>query len=100
MLSGAQRIGLVVMLMMGAALGTLWGLRSVPPSDTAIIDAAAADYVAQTGGTPTDCAARPSALPEVRLVVICAEGAWVSAFDTYGRQVTVDRDKLEEDPLT
>jgi len=34
----------------------------------------------------------------VRLVVICAEGAWVAAFDDYGRPVAVDRDKLGENP--
>jgi hypothetical protein len=31
-------------------LGGIWGLRSIPPTETAIIAAAAELYVAETGG--------------------------------------------------
>jgi hypothetical protein len=100
MLNRVQRIGLAALLILGIGLGGVWGLRSVPPGETAIIEAAAAAYVAETGGVATDCAARPSALPEVHLVVICAEGAWVAAYDTFGRPVALDPQQLQEEPLT
>jgi hypothetical protein len=99
-MTGPQRISLGALVALAFCAGLLWWVRSVPPSETAIIEAAAADYVARTGGALTDCAARPSALPEVRLVVICAEGAWVAAFDNYGRPVAIDPERLEEEPLT
>jgi hypothetical protein len=99
-MTGPQRISLGALVALAFCAGLLWWVRSVPPSETAIIEAAAADYVARTGGALTDCAARPSALPEVRLVVICAEGAWVAAFDDYGRPVAIDPERLEEEPLT
>ncbi len=99
-MTGPQRISLAALVALAFCAGLLWWVRSVPPSETAIIEAAAADYVARTGGALTDCAARPSAWPEVRLVVICAEGAWVAAYDDYGRPVTIDPDRLSEEPLT
>ncbi len=100
MLSGAQKFGFAALVLIGVAMGAVWGLRSVPPSETVIIDAAAAAYVAETGGDLTDCAARPSALDGVRLVVICADGAWIGAFDDFGRPVAIDAAMLEEEPLT
>lgn len=99
-MSAVQRISLVSLAVLALVAGLVWWVRSVPPSETAIIDAAAASYVAETGGDLTDCAARPSALPGVRLVVICAQGAWVAAFDDFGRRVAVDPNTLEEEPLT
>lgn len=68
------------------ALGTIWGLRAVPPGETEIIAAVAADYVAETGGAATDCAARPGARAGVRLVVVCGDG-WARAVDAHGRAV-------------
>lgn len=92
-----QQFGFLGLLCVGIGAGAFWGLRSIPPSETQIIDAAAAAYVAETGGALTDCAARPSALERVRLVVICADGAWVAAFDTFGAPVELSSGDLSED---
>lgn len=70
----------------GAALGLWLGLRAVPPGETEMIAAQAARYVSETGGAPTDCAARPATLPGVRLVVTCGQG-WAVALDKWGRVV-------------
>lgn len=100
MMGSAQRIGVAALVTVALVAGLVSWVRSVPPGETAIIDAAAADYVAETGGAPTDCEARPSGLPQVRLVVICAGGAWVAAYDTWGRPVALTPENLEEEPLT
>jgi hypothetical protein len=89
-----------VLVVLAAAGGVLWWSSIAPLPETRIIDAAAAAYVADTGGALTDCAARPSALEGVRLVVICADGAWVAAFDARGRRLNLDAESLEEEPLT
>ena len=73
----------------GAALGLWLGLRAVPPGETEMIEAAAARYVAETGGAPTDCAGRPAALSGVRLVVTCGAD-WAVALDRWGREVAVE----------
>jgi hypothetical protein len=44
--------------------------------------------VAETGGQPTDCAARPAAIAGVRLIVTC-RGDWAVAVDDWGREVTL-----------
>lgn len=84
--------GLILPLIAGLVLAGvfgLWlGLRALPPGETAIIDAQAARYVAETGGQPTDCAARPAAIPGVRLIVTC-RGDWAVAVDNWGREVTL-----------
>ena len=72
----------------GAAAGVWLGLRALPPGETALIEAAAARYVAETGGRLTDCAGRPAALPGVRLVVTCG-AEWAVALDRWGREVAV-----------
>jgi hypothetical protein len=85
------------------ALGVLLGLNTSLPSETDIIEAAAANYVAETGGARTDCAARPSAMEDVRLVVICngaADVPWVVAYDARGREVAVEPESLDEGPTT
>lgn len=56
------------MVVFGAWLG--WQLGQ-PQSDTTIITAYATDYIDQTGGEATDCAARPSSDPAVRMVIDC-----------------------------
>jgi hypothetical protein len=99
-LSGPQKVAAAGLVLLGVLSGGVWGLRAIPPGETAIIDAAAAAYVADTGGEATDCAARPSVLAEVRLVVTCAGGAWVTAYDTFGRPVALDPGELEKEPLT
>ncbi|MCU4654634.1 hypothetical protein N8I71_17475 [Roseibacterium sp. SDUM158016] len=84
-----QRISLAALLALAVALGALWGLRAIPPGETEIIVAVAADYVAETGGEATDCAARPASVEGVRLVVVCGEG-WARAVDEMGRAVALD----------
>jgi hypothetical protein len=71
-----------------AAFGLWAGLRAVPPTETEIILAQAALYVAETGGRPTDCSARPAAVEGVRLVVTCGSD-WASAVDDWGRRVAL-----------
>lgn len=84
--------GLILPLMAGlvgaGAFGLWLGLRALPPGETEIIDAQAARYVAETGGTPTDCAARPASIAGVRLIVTCG-GAWAVAVDEWGRPVAL-----------
>ena len=79
---------LIAGLVVAGAFGLWFGLRAVPPGETAIIDAQAARYVAETGGQPTDCAARPAAIAGVRLIVTCS-GDWAVAVDDWGREVTL-----------
>ncbi|MBF9046263.1 hypothetical protein LSUCC0031_03945 [Rhodobacterales bacterium LSUCC0031] len=75
--------------LVGAGVLGLWlGMRALPPTETAIIEAQAARYVAETGGAPTDCAARPAAIAGVRLIVTCRDD-WVAAVDALGRVVTL-----------
>jgi len=100
MISRDTAFYLVALVAAAGGIGLWLGGRNVPPSETTIIDAAAQAYVAETGGALTDCAARPSALPDVRLVVICADGAWVAGFDRFGRPVSIDAQSLEEEPTT
>lgn len=86
----AQMVSLAVLLVLAGAIGLGLGLRAVPPGETEIIEAAAARYVAQTGGAPTDCAARPAAVEGVRLIVTCGTDpaeAWVEALDDWGNPV-------------
>jgi hypothetical protein len=88
-MSRAQALSVGVLVVLAAGIGLIWGLRSLPPGETEIIERMAARYVAETGGAPTDCAARPAAAPAVRLVVICDAGAgapaWAVAVDRMGR---------------
>ncbi|NKX44320.1 hypothetical protein [Roseicyclus persicicus] len=70
------------------AFGLWQGLRAVPPTETEIILAAAARYVAETGGAATDCAGRPAAVEGVRLVVTCGAD-WALAVDLWGRPVAL-----------
>lgn len=79
---------LIAGLVVAGAFGLWLGLRAVPPGETAIIDAQAARYVAETGGQPTDCAARPAAIAGVRLIVTC-RADWAVAVDNWGREVTL-----------
>ncbi|MDG4649112.1 hypothetical protein P6F26_11705 [Roseibacterium sp. SDUM158017] len=85
------------------AVGVRLGVDARVPSETEIIEAAAEDYVAETGGARTDCYARPSPVDGVRLVVTCEpEGGarWLGAYDARGRAVAVDPETLDEEPAT
>ncbi|WP_439137203.1 hypothetical protein [Roseicyclus sp.] len=79
---------LIAGLVVAGAFGLWLGLRALPPGETAIIEAQAARYVAETGGQPTDCAARPAAIAGVRLVVTC-RADWAVAVDNWGREVAL-----------
>ena len=92
-MSRLQVATLAGVLLLAAGLGLAWGLRSLPPGETRIIEAAAARYVAETGGARTDCAARPAPLEGVRLVVVCGAerpSPWVEALDAWGNPVEID----------
>lgn len=96
-------ISLAGLVLAATLFGLVMGLRAIPPGETQIIEAAAVDYVAETGGAATDCFARPSVLEGVRLVVICVGdggGSWVRAVDTYGAIVEIGSDMLVEEPVT
>ena len=87
-----QRIALPLagLLAVAGALGLYLGLAAAPPTETEIIEAQAARYVAETGGDRLDCFAVPSGVEGVRLIVICEpEGgeAWYAATDDWGRVV-------------
>jgi hypothetical protein len=93
-------LGLVTLAL---AFGVWLGVSARPLTETEIIDAAAELYVAETGGAPTDCAARPSAAPGVRLVVTCeaADGtAWAAAYDARGRKLPPDALARDGEPAT
>lgn len=79
---------LIALLALAGGFGLWQGLRAVPPGETAIIAAQAARYVAETGGEPTDCAARPAAIAGVRLIVTC-HADWAVAVDDWGREVAL-----------
>lgn len=92
---------LVALVSVALALGVWLGVGARLPTETEIIEAAAARYVAETGGARTDCAARPADLPGVRLVVICGTSGgadWVEAIDDRGDPV--DLDTQQEGPTT
>jgi hypothetical protein len=99
-MSGVQRLTLAGLLVLALGVGLIWGLRSQPPTETEVIDRAAADYVAETGGVRTDCAARPAGGAGIWLVVICADGRWARAYDRQGRVMDVSPEVLEEAPRT
>lgn len=88
-MSRLQAVALGVLLLVAGGFGLAWGLRAVPPGETAMIEAAAARYVAETGGARTDCAGRPAAVEGVRLVVTCGAD-WAVALDRWGREVAVE----------
>jgi len=79
-------VPLAALLIAAAAFGLWLGLRAVPPTETEIIVAQAAVYVAETGGAPTDCASRPAGIDGVRMVVTCGAN-WAVAVDDWGRPV-------------
>jgi hypothetical protein len=58
--------------LVAAGLGLLAGLRAAPPSESAVIEAAAARYIRETGGMREDCSARPAPDPDLWLTVTCA----------------------------
>jgi hypothetical protein len=102
-MSPGMKISLAALLACACLLGLVWGQRAIPPDETEIIAGVAAQYVAETGGAPTDCFARPSALEGVRMVVICEndrDAPWARAVDTYGATVDIGPDLLAEELRT
>jgi len=96
---GSYILSIAGLLLCAGLFGLILGLRAIPPGETEIINAVAADYVAETGGDVTDCLARPAPLDGVRLVVLCGE-TWVRAVGRYGEPVEVDPDILLSGPQT
>ena len=95
-MSRLQVLSLSGLLLAASGLGLALGLSAQPPGETEIITASAARYVAETGGAPTDCAARPASLDGVRLIVTCATGEaapWVEALDGWGNPVVLNFDQ-------
>lgn len=70
----------------GAALALLLGGRSVTTTETAVIEAVADRYVAETGAARTDCHATPAQSEGLWLVVICegAQGGVEYFIDRFG----------------
>ena len=79
-------VGLVAAV---AALGLVLGGRAATTTETEVIDRVAVQYVTETGGARSDCAARPASSAGLWLVVACAGHAYF--VDTYGRVVDVTR---------
>ncbi|MEM6825565.1 MAG: hypothetical protein AAF566_10670 [Pseudomonadota bacterium] len=75
-----------------AGLGLSLGLRWAPVSETEVIETWAADYVRETGGTRTDCAATPDPRQDVWMVIRCGQGdkGRVYPVDRMGRLVLPD----------
>ncbi|QBX99505.1 hypothetical protein E2K80_01160 [Rhodophyticola sp. CCM32] len=73
-LSRSYAFSLAGLLGLAGLVGLWLGLRAQPPGEMEIITVIAAGYVVETGGSLTDCHAEPSALPEVRLVIVCQPG--------------------------
>lgn len=90
-LSRPMILGGGALCLAAAWIGLSAGMRALPPSESAIIEAGAAAYIAQTGGQPTDCLARPVAAGPAYLVVICEEPdyVWQRSYDRFGRPVEI-----------
>jgi len=96
-------LSLAALLLAAGGFGLILGLRAIPPGETEIIIAVAAEYVAETGGDPTHCSARPSPVSVIHLIVTCTDGAgdpWQRAVDRYGQPVGVAPDLLTEESQT
>lgn len=76
---------------LAAGFGLLWGWTSLPPTETAVIEAMAARYVAQTGGMATDCAARPGPDGQAWITVFCdgEMGRFAYPVDRQGRLIAI-----------
>lgn len=72
-------------------LGLTFGQKVFKLSETEVINAFAARYVAETGGQSTDCAAQPSARAGVWIIVTCGQGDMQRRYaaDFQGRQIAV-----------
>lgn len=89
-------LGVLALGAAAAGLGLIAGRASLPATESEIIEAFAARYVAETGGALTDCLARPGDLAladtPVWITVICTgtEGVFVYPVDRKGRLVPPD----------
>ncbi|MDD9724238.1 hypothetical protein PVV74_02105 [Roseovarius sp. SK2] len=80
-------IPLLALVCLGAVVALLLGGRSVTTTETAVIEAVADRYVAETGAARTDCHATPAQSAGLWLVVTCAgaDGGRVEYFiDRFG----------------
>ncbi|MEM9755539.1 MAG: hypothetical protein AAF914_06080 [Pseudomonadota bacterium] len=79
-----------VLALCAAGLGLLWGRAGLPPTETEVIEAMAARYVAETGGAATDCVARPGP-GEAWITVYCGRDAarHVYPVDRDGRLISL-----------
>ncbi|MEL6610337.1 MAG: hypothetical protein AAFO93_15625 [Pseudomonadota bacterium] len=80
-------ISFAALVGVSALLGGALGLRHVNLSETEVINAYAARYIAETGGVATDCYAEP--LDRGWLRVICAGAGGSRQFDVgrWGQQI-------------
>ncbi|GEM_PF-1657047 len=95
----ALQIGALAIL--AAGIGVWLSRAAVPLSETEIILAMAAIYVADTGQAPTDCFARPSVFSGVALIVTCQPlngAAQIYPADAQGRLVEIDLMSLNDGP--
>ncbi|PKQ14015.1 MAG: hypothetical protein CVT70_00710 [Alphaproteobacteria bacterium HGW-Alphaproteobacteria-1] len=81
---------------LAGVLGLMLGLRAFDTTETEVIERVAARYVAETGGTVSDCAAWPATSAGLWLVVICgSEGGRVEYFvDRTGRVADRQEDEV------
>jgi ABC-type xylose transport system permease subunit len=92
-------LSLAGLLLFAGVFGFMLGVRAIPPGETEIINAVAADYVTETGGSAQGCYAVPSALEGVRMLVICGDD-WARAVGRYGETVELDPSDLSGGPRT
>ncbi len=90
-------VPLLALVSFGAVVALLLGGRSVTTTETAVIEAVAERYVAETGAARTDCHATPAQSAGLWLVVTCAgaEGGRVDYFvDRFGE--VAHREEVKE----
>jgi len=82
-------VAVLALCVCAIVLGLTFGQMSAKLSETEVIKAYAAQYVQQTGGQATDCAARPSPLSEVWMVITCGveQDQRIYFVDVKGRQL-------------
>ena len=92
MMGRGQKAGLAVLCLLVALAGLRWGLASQPWTETEIIEAMTARYIAETGGQAVDCYGRPGPDGLAFLTVYCegSAGRFVYPSDRFGRLVAAE----------
>ena len=95
MFGRAHIAGLAALSGIAALGGLLWGRAHLLPTETEVINATVARYMAETGGAASDCYARPGPEAGAWITVYCegAAGRFAYPLDRRGRQITTGNDR-------